>query len=139
AHAPGGLHQQRLDIRVGTPQHSAALLLLPGAVFPRNQAEVTGDLSGTPPSRKSTDVIEGGHKGRGGDRPDAGTGREAFDDRVVRDQGLEVGVHARELLVKDLHKISSRRERLVQRRGSCKAATRCRTLSVAPPAMRSPA
>jgi len=93
------------------------MLLLPGAVLPRNQAEVTGDLSGTLPSRKSTDVIEGGHKGRGGDRPDAGTGRQSFDDRVVRDHGLEGGVHARQLLVKDRHDISNRRERLVERRG----------------------
>ena len=115
AHAPGGLDQQRLDIRVGTPHHPASLLVLPGAVLPRNQAEITGDLGGTPPSRKSTHVIEGGHERGGGDRPDAGTGGESFDDRVVRDQGLKLRIGLRQFLVEDLRHLSYWRERLLER------------------------
>src|SRR5262249_19225769 len=71
------------------PHPPASLLLLPGAVPPRNQSQVAGDLRRTPRPHKSTDVIERRHKSRGGDRPDAGTGAEAFDDRVVRDQGFK--------------------------------------------------
>ena len=95
-HAPGGLDQQRLDIRVSTPHRPATLLVLPGAVLPRNQAEIAGDLGRTPRPHKSTDVIQGGHKSRGGDRPDAGTGGEAFDDRVVRDQGFKLRIGLRQ-------------------------------------------
>src|SRR5215510_1449317 len=102
---------------LGTSHHPAALLLFAGAVLPRDPAEIAGDLGGTPPPRKSADVIDGGHNGCGSDRPDAGTGGESFDHRVVRDQALEVGVHARKLLVNHFHDIADWREALVEHRG----------------------
>src|SRR4029453_14960297 len=48
--------------------------------------------------------------------PDAGTGGESFDHRVVRDHALEVGIHARQLLVHHLHDIADWREALVEHR-----------------------
>ena len=64
------------------------------------------ELGGTPPSRKSTHVIEGGDERRGGDRPDAGTRGQSLNDRVVGDQGLKLRIGLRHFLVEDLCHLS---------------------------------
>ena len=81
-----------------TAHDPTSLLLLTGAVLAWDETQITRHLGCAASAIKAMHVIECRDKGRRRDRPNARTGGQALDDRILGDEGLKALGSVRQFL-----------------------------------------
>jgi hypothetical protein len=93
--------------------HATSSLMFARAVLPRNEPQVTGDVTG---ALEPTGQVERRDKRTRGDRTDPGSRRESLDRRIPGNERLTLVIGIDQLVIDDVDEAAQRRERRLHRR-----------------------